>query len=283
MERLNRRQTESHQVYLNGRGAKEEGEANYSDYPESRESKAKPSDGAVSGEAEFTQTIPSRERARRSQANCHIKIEANAISGKITCLFFQKKHLPLQRDSKHRKRKAKTDSMAKYGTILVVDDNTSIFTTLEICLDGVFDRILTLTKPESILTMLEQETVDVVLLDMNFSLGVNNGQEGLLWVQAVHRRHPHIPIVLMTAYADVKLAVKGLKSGAVDFVTKPWDNHDLIRVLKDAVDASTEVVPLEKMEEEHVRKVVDKCHGNISKAAELLEISRQRLYKKLGK
>mgnify|MGYP003290584724 FL=1 len=173
--------------------------------------------------------------------------------------------------------------MANYGTILVVDDNTSIFTTLEICLDGVFDRILTLTKPENILTTLEQEAVDIILLDMNFSLGVNNGQEGLLWVQAVHRRHPNIPIVLMTAYADVKIAVKGLKSGAVDFVTKPWDNHELVRVLKDAIDANTEVVPLEKMEEEHVRKVVDKCHGNISKAAELLEISRQRLYKKLGK
>lgn len=173
--------------------------------------------------------------------------------------------------------------MANYGTILVVDDNASIFTTLEICLDRVFDRILTLTKPENILITLEQEAVDIILLDMNFSLGVNNGQEGLLWVRAVHRRHPDIPIVLMTAYADVKLAVRGLKSGAVDFVTKPWDNHDLIRVLKDAIDANTEVVPLEKMEEEHVRKVVDKCHGNISKAAELLEISRQRLYKKLGK
>ena len=77
--------------------------------------------------------------------------------------------------------------------------------------------------------------------------------------------------------------MKGLKSGATDFVTKPWDNHELIRTLKDAVDASMAVVPLEKMEEEHVRKVVDKCHGNISKAAELLEISRQRIYKKLGK
>ena len=81
----------------------------------------------------------------------------------------------------------------------------------------------------------------------------------------------------------MKLAVKGLKSGAVDFVTKPWDNHELIRVLKDAIDVNTEVVPLEKMEKEHVRKVVDKCRGNISKAAELLEISRQRLYKKLGR
>ena len=173
--------------------------------------------------------------------------------------------------------------MKNYGTILVVDDNESVFTTLEICLDGVFDRIMTLSRPENILSLLEQERIDVILLDMNFSLGVNNGQEGLLWVQAVHRRHPDIPIVLMTAYADVKLAVKGLKSGAVDFVTKPWDNHELIRVLKDAVDASTEVTPLAKMEEDHVRKVVDKCHGNISKAAELLEISRQRLYKKLGK
>lgn len=173
--------------------------------------------------------------------------------------------------------------MAKYGNVLVVDDNESIFTTLEICLDGVFERILTLTKPDKILATLEQEYIDVILLDMNFSLGVNNGQEGLLWVQAVHRRHPNVPIVLMTAYADVKLAVKGLKSGAVDFVTKPWDNHELIRVLKDAIDVNTEVVPLEKMEEEHVRKVVDKCRGNISKAAELLEISRQRLYKKLGR
>lgn len=173
--------------------------------------------------------------------------------------------------------------MSNNCTLLVVDDNTSIFTTLEICLDGVFDRILTLTRPENILTTLGQESVDVILLDMNFTLGVNNGQEGLLWVQAIHRRHPNIPIVLMTAYADVKLAVRGLKSGAVDFITKPWDNHELIRVLKDAIDSSTEVIPLEKVEVEHVRKVVDKCHGNISKAAELLEISRQRLYKKLGK
>lgn len=173
--------------------------------------------------------------------------------------------------------------MTNYGTILVVDDNPAILTTLEICLDGVFSRILTLTKPDNMLGMLKQEQIDVILLDMNFSLGINSGQEGILWVNAIHRRYPNIPIVLMTAYADVRLAVRGLKSGAADFVTKPWDNHELIRVLKDAIDTSTEVVPLEKMEEEHVRKVVDKCHGNISRAAELLEISRQRLYKKLGK
>ena len=104
-----------------------------------------------------------------------------------------------------------------------------------------------------------------------------------MWLRTIHRQHEDIPVVLATAYADVKLAVKGLKSGAVDFVTKPWDNDELIRVLKDAIDHNKHVVPLDQMEAEHVRKVVDKCHGNISRAAELLGITRQTLYAKIRK
>ena len=167
------------------------------------------------------------------------------------------------------------------NTILIVDDNTAILTALKICLDGVFDRIITLATPDNILTTLKQEQVDVVLLDMNFTLGVNSGQEGLLWLRTIKKLHPDVPVVLVTAYADVKLAVRGLKTGAADFVTKPWDNDELIRVLKDAVDKSEVVVPLDQLESEHVRKVVDKCHGNMSKAAELLGITRQTLYNKI--
>ncbi len=174
-----------------------------------------------------------------------------------------------------------TDST--YDTILVVDDNKSILTALKICLDGVFNRILALSSPDEVLSTLQQESVDVILLDMNFSLGMNSGQEGLMWLQAIHRRHLDTPIVLMTAYADVKLAVKGLKAGAADFITKPWDNNELVRILKDAVDSHNEVTPLEKIEHEHVRKVVDRCHGNISRAAELLGITRQTLYAKIKK
>ncbi len=147
----------------------------------------------------------------------------------------------------------------KYGTLLVIDDNPSILTALKICLSNTFERILTLSRPDTAPTLLQQEQVDLTF----------------------RRLHAHIPVVLITAFADVQLAIKGLKSGAADFVTKPWDNDELIRTLKDAIDNNTEVATLENFENDYIRKVVDKCHGNISRAAEMLGITRQTLYAKL--
>ena len=187
------------------------------------------------------------------------------------CLPFQEKSVLLQ---------TKKENM-KYGTLLVIDDNPSILTALKICLGNTFERILTLSRPDTAPTLLQQEQVDLILLDMNFSLGVNSGQDGLLWLRTFRRLHAHIPVVLITAYADIQLAIKGLKTGAADFVTKPWDNDELIRVLKDAIDNNTEVATLENFENDYIRKVVDKCHGNISRAAEMLGITRQTLYAKL--
>ena len=164
-----------------------------------------------------------------------------------------------------------------------VDDNPAILTAVKICLVGEFDRVLTLTSPDTLFTVLAQEKVDGILLDMNFTQGGNSGLDCLLWLRAIHKKHPAIPVVLVTAYADIKLAVRGLKMGAADFVAKPWDNQELIRVLKDAIDAGRKVVPLEQVEAEHVSKVVERCHGNISRAAELLGITRQTLYAKIKK
>ena len=171
----------------------------------------------------------------------------------------------------------------KYGTILIVDDNPAILTALKICLADVFEHVLTQPNPDGVLALLQQERVDVILLDMNFTIGMNSGQEGLTWLRSIHRLHTDIPVVLVTAFADVRLAVKGLKAGAADFITKPWDNDELIRTLKDAIDNNNNVATLESVETEHVRKVVDKCHGNISRAAELLGITRQTLYSKIKK
>lgn len=169
-----------------------------------------------------------------------------------------------------------------YNTIVVVDDNPTILTALKICLTAEFERIVTLTSPDTLVsTLSNEEQVDVVLLDMNFSLGVNTGQDGLFWLRTLKKLHPDTPVVLMTAYADVQLAVKGLKNGAADFVTKPWDNDELVRTLRDAVEKSREVVTLDELEQQHVHRVVDQCHGNMSKAAELLGITRQTRYRKL--
>src|SRR5574344_1338325 len=77
----------------------------------------------------------------------------------------------------------------KYGTILIVDDNTSILTALKICLADVFEKIITLANPDGLLAKLQQERVDVILLDMNFTMGMNNGQEGLTWLRTIHRLH----------------------------------------------------------------------------------------------
>ena len=173
--------------------------------------------------------------------------------------------------------------MKKYGTILIADDNAAVLTAMRYLLDSTFEQILTTTKPDDILKMMVQQPVDIVLLDMNFTLGVNNGQDGLLWLQAIRKHHPEIPVVLITAYADVSLAVRGLKRGAADFITKPWDNEELVRKLKDVLDAADEVATLDELEAEHIRKAIDRFHGNLTQAAEVLGITRQTLYNKMKK
>ncbi len=169
----------------------------------------------------------------------------------------------------------------KYGTVLVVDDNPSILTAMRYLLDSVFERILTLSQPDDILKTMAQEETDIVLLDMNFTLGVNSGQEGLFWLRAIRKQHPQTPVVLLTAYADVALAVRGLKSGAADFITKPWDNDELVGKLKNVLDMQNEIVTLDEMEAQHIRRAIDHCHGNLSRAAEMLGITRQTLYNKI--
>ena len=168
-----------------------------------------------------------------------------------------------------------------YGTLLVVDDNPAILTAVKISMQTVFARIITLSRPEAVLATLQTEHVDAMLLDMNFSLGTNTGQEGMMWLTAFHRRHPALPVVLMTAYADVQLAVRAMKNGAVDFVTKPWDNNRLIGILCEAIDRSRRVTPLEELAADYVHRVVEQCGGNISDAAKLLGVTRQTIYTKI--
>ena len=120
------------------------------------------------------------------------------------------------------------------GTILIVDDNKSVLASLELLLENEFGTVRTAANPNQITTLLTTTSIDVVILDMNFSAGINNGNEGLYWLKQIHEIRPSLPVVMLTAYGDVELAVKALKNGATDFLLKPWDNQILIRKIKEA-------------------------------------------------
>ena len=126
--------------------------------------------------------------------------------------------------------------MKKHGTLLIVDDNRNILTTVKMLLDDYFEEIIAISNPNNIPARLHENKPDVVLLDMNFNDSMNSGNEGLFWLNEIKQKMPSTQVVLFTAYADIELAVKGLKDGAADFIVKPFDNAKMIETLCEARD-----------------------------------------------
>ena len=126
------------------------------------------------------------------------------------------------------------------GTIIIVDDNKGVLTAVQLLLKNHFSKAITLSSPVSLSSVLREENPEVVLLDMNFTSGINNGNEGLFWLHKIKRQYPNLPVVLFTAYADIDLAVRGIKEGATDFIVKPWDNQKLVETLLNAASQAKE-------------------------------------------
>ena len=118
--------------------------------------------------------------------------------------------------------------------ILVVDDNNGIRAALQLLLPMHFAQVELIPSPKELVSRLADFRPDVVLLDMNFHTDINTGNEGLFWLSEIKKRCEDVEVVLFTAYADIQLAVEGMKRGAFDFVVKPWDNEKLIEILKAA-------------------------------------------------
>lgn len=194
-------------------------------------------------------------------------------------------------------------------SILIVDDNKAVLHALQLLLTPSFERIGTLLSPNALLTVLQQTTWDILLLDMNFKSGMNAGEEGFYWLHEVKRHFPNLPIILITAYADIELAVRGIKEGASDFIVKPWDNQKLIDTLFNALQNKQQEIAadekrarkqqteekrtthqvlnsastLEEMEKQMIVRAIDKHKGNLSAVATQLDITRQTLYNKMKK
>ena len=142
---------------------------------------------------------------------------------------------------------------SKKGKILIVDDNAGIRQALKILLPMHFAEVETLPSPAALVSTLERFRPDVVLLDMNFNTDINTGNEGLYWAREIKQMMPEVEVVLFTAYADIQLAVEGMKRGAFDFIVKPWENEKLVATLTAARDKA--------------RKVMGNCHPERSEGA----------------
>jgi len=189
--------------------------------------------------------------------------------------------------------------------LLIVDDNKAVRTTLKIVLAPEFDHVAAVGDPRLLPALLEQGDVDVVLLDMNFDNRRLDGSDGLFWLSRIKAPDDAPAVVLITAFGDVPLAVEAMKLGADDFVTKPWDNDDLIAKLRRAIDMNIKAkkeklaleqarqvcernamqrqMTLDQLKMAHIKSVVESCGGNLSQAAEMLGINRQTLYNYLRK
>ena len=128
--------------------------------------------------------------------------------------------------------------MAKQGRLIIVDDNRGILSAVKLLTEKHFASVVGLSSPNLLISELRLQGADVVLLDMNFTAGINSGNEGLYWLKQVVEKFPETKVVLFTAYADIDLAVKSMQFGAVDFVVKPWDNDRLITSLRNAYNMS---------------------------------------------
>lgn len=161
------------------------------------------------------------------------------------------------------------------GKLLIVDDNKSILSALELLLQDEFDEVKTIANPNQLPSIIESNEFDLVLLDMNFSAGVNTGNEGLYWLSRIREIKPDLEVVLFTAYGDVELAVKALKQGGADFVLKPWDNEKLKATLRNVFklqQSKKEIKKLKQKESALKSEINKEKHFIIAQSPQMLQI-----------
>jgi len=122
-------------------------------------------------------------------------------------------------------------TMVYDGDILVVDDNEEILVAIRLFLSSHFRQVDVARNPNLIPEMIRKKRYDVHILDMNFSVGINSGNEGIFWMKEILKQDPLAVVILITAYGNIELAVNALKEGATDFIQKPWEDEKLLSTI----------------------------------------------------
>ncbi|WP_289860674.1 sigma-54 dependent transcriptional regulator [uncultured Muribaculum sp.] len=125
--------------------------------------------------------------------------------------------------------------------ILIVDDDKAIRTSLSLLLKRAGYDIISAASPNEAMTIVRQQKLEMAIMDMNFTRATT-GDEGLILLRQVKIFQPELPVILITAWGSIPLAVEGMKKGAFDFITKPWDNKTLLQRVKTALQLNVEPV-----------------------------------------
>ena len=124
------------------------------------------------------------------------------------------------------------------ATILIVDDDEDILLSAKLLLKKHFTNILIRNSPKELNQLISTESIDVIILDMNYRIGFNDGKEGMYWLKHVISVRPQMVVILMTAYGEVELAVDAIKKGAFDFILKPWTNEKFLATIHAGLELS---------------------------------------------
>lgn len=156
--------------------------------------------------------------------------------------------------------------------ILIIDDDAVVRSSLTFLLKRAGFEPEAVYGPEEALAVVRAEAPQLILMDMNFTL-TTTGEEGIHLLKQVKIFRPEVPVILMTAWGSISLAVQGMQAGAFDFITKPWNNLVLLKSIRTALEISeqkkTEQLPLNRNEADH-RFHFDKIIGQSAALMEVL-------------
>ncbi len=151
------------------------------------------------------------------------------------------------------------------AAILILDDDHDVLTTAQMFLKQLFTIVQIERDPENIPRHLNEQFYDVILLDMNFSKGKNDGSEGIYWMNTILEIDHNAVVVFITAFGGIDLAVKAIKNGAFDFIMKPWKNDKLLGTIHSALQFRKSKFETEKFKkrQDQLSRDIDNQFGEI--------------------
>ena len=138
-------------------------------------------------------------------------------------------------------------SSKEIGKILMIDDDEDVLLAAKLLLKKHAHQVIIEKNPKKIPFLLNNDTYDVILLDMNFSKDITSGKEGFYWLSQILEKDPSAVVILITAFGDVEMAVRALKEGATDFVLKPWQNEKLLATISTAIKLNKTYKEVDKL------------------------------------